>query len=441
MRDLPRNVHLLYASQGLMDVGMMGIAGVIENIFLLRPGFGAEFIGLAWAASMLGMVVTSVPAGEIGSRITMRRAMLIGMSLSALLYCAYSLAWLLPAEMRGGWILAVSLLKGASFSLIMVNCTPLLMGSCAPGESTHAFSVLSALATASAFVGALLGGLLPGLFARLLGEGAGDAAPYGLSLLVGAALFVPGALLLLLTREPSAGGEPARQASEEPATSFGATPPAAEPSADGRPMMLIAIMSVVALLCWLGQGTLIVFWNLYLDEALSVPTSLIGTLSAISHLVVIPAALITPLLARRLGNPRAYAVSILATAACMLPLAWATGWLAAGAGFIIATAMLAVAMPAISVTQQSLVSPRWRGRMSGATSTSATLGLGIAALGGGYAVASIGFRPLFLASAAIILASVVIFWAWFSRRAKEPAVGEIPRQSLDALEGDAGGAG
>ncbi len=413
VRALNRNVRLLLAAQGLSWLGGAGMFYVLANLYLLRLGFSTEYIGLANALMMLGMAAVSLPAGELGRRPTTRLAIAIGLGAYAATYMALALAWLLPPTLRPGWLLLQFLLGGLTYSVAYVNMPPFLMGSTAGADRAHAFSLFSAITTASGFLGALLGGLLPGLVARTLGVTLADPAPYGVCLLVAALFFVPATLLLLPAREPQV-DQTAEADSPEDA-------PRTSPE-NRSPVKLIGLMSVVMLIYWLGRGPIYNFWNVYFDSTLRLSTALIGSLSAIAQLVGIPAALAAPLLMGHLGNVRAFALPALLTAACVAFLALASSWQAAGVGYIALATLSSLSAPAISVVHQSIVAGRWRGTMSGAVSTAATLGLGATALASGYVIAAAGYRPLFLLAAAFLAVAALLFWAWFGRGVVAPAV-------------------
>ncbi|MGQ9555826.1 MAG: MFS transporter [Anaerolineae bacterium] len=407
VRGFNRNVRLLFVAKALLWLGGYGMWMVLFNLYLLRLGFGPEFIGLANACGLLGEAAIALPSSEIGRRCTSRRAMILGQVVCLVSFAALGFAWLLPHELRAGWLLVNCLLSSLGIAITLVNMTPFLMGATSREECNHAFSVFSAITTASGFLGALVGGLLPGLFASLMGETLAQPGPYGMALFVAALFLIPSTFALVAAQEPRAEGT---CATAEPKPE-----PAGGRFYERAPYGLIALMTLAVLVRTLGDGTASIFWNVYFDEGLHLPTALIGTISAVGQLVAIPVALGTPLLAARFGNARTYALSVLGMALCILPLAFAPTWQVAAAGFVGMMALFSVAMPAATVYQQSLVPLRWRATMSGAVSMAFTLGWGITALAGGYVIETLGYRSLFLGGAAIVTLSVALFWLWFGR--------------------------
>jgi predicted MFS family arabinose efflux permease len=97
----------------------------------------------------------------------------------------------------------------------------------------------------------------------------------------------------------------------------------------------------------------------------------------------------------------------------LLPLALISHWGAVGLGFMGVAALASIARPAITVTQQEIVSPIWWAAMSGATTMAAGLSWSAVAFGGGYVITALGYRSLFLIGAGLTAAGALLFWAYF----------------------------
>lgn len=402
IRLFRRDARLAFATGALLWFSVFGVYSVLFNLYVLRLGFGPEFVGLVNAGGLLSGALFSLPAGELGRRWGSRKAMIAGLVLAVIGHGLVPLAGALPEAVRPVWVL-VTYFAGClgALAVYMVNVTPYLMGVTAPHQHNHAFSLLSAIPTAAAFLGALAGGLLPGLFASLTSSTQDSPGPYGLSLLLAALLLIPAVIAAARAGDPVVD----THADVE-------RPGSASPAA---PFALMATLAALLFVRACGQGTTRVFFNVYLDDGLGTPTALIGTLSAISQLVAIPAALMVPFFAGRWGNARTYVVTVLGMAASLLPLALWPRWEAAALGYLGSTVFFAIASPAITVFSQSLVPPRWRPTMEGTVMMSVNLGRAAMAFGGGYIVASSGYSTLFLVGAVFMVAGATLFWAYFRR--------------------------
>lgn len=95
-------------------------------------------------------------------------------------------------------------------------------------------------------------------------------------------------------------------------------------------------------------------------------------------------------------------------------------WAAAGIGRIgyqLATAMW---IPVLQVFQMELVDAEWRALTYGITSMAMGLGFGTLSLAGGYIIAALGYRSVFLVGAGLELVAAVVLWA-ILRKQKQSA--------------------
>jgi MFS family permease len=419
LRRLGRDVRLFLLTAALVGFTLFGgISSVLQNLFLLRLGYGPEFIGLFISSGMFALALVCLPAGVLGARWGSRRSMMVGLTVAAAGSGMVALAELLPLGVRAAWLVTSNIVASSGQALYIVNTSPFLMARVGPGERAHAFSAQGALWPLAAFAGSLAGGVLPGLLAGPLGAGLDNPAPYRATLLISAALLLLGVLALAAVKEApeAAQGEELPTAQLSPA-----------------PLRAIVLVSLVALLQVSGEGLARNFVNVYLDTRLDVPTAQIGTLLAVAQLAAAPAALATPLLAARWGHRRTFACAALAMGLSMLPLALVPHWGAAGLGFVGVMALASISRPAIMVFQMELVQPRWRPTMAAATTMAVGLSWAGLALGAGFIITALGFTALFLIGAGLTLAGVALFWLCFRRI--DPALEPRPALVVPVSDG------
>ena len=397
LRLFNRDVRLYLITAALLGFTVIGgIYPVLLNLYLLRLGYGPEFIGLVNAAFMLAFGGFCLPAGALGGRWGIRRMMTAGLCLTVAGCGLLPLAEFTPTALQAGWILGSYLLVGLGGALYVVNSNPFLMGTTRSEERNHAFSVQTALWPLAGFAGSLVGGLLPGLLATVLALSLDNPAPYRYPLLIAAMALIPAVVVMSATR----GIDSAH--TEETVTEAGPAP-----------YGLIALMALVVLLQVAGEGAARTFFNVYLDAGLHVPTAQIGVLSAAGQLLAVPAALAAPLLMARWGKERTFVLGSLGIALSLLPLALISHWGAAGLGFMGMMALVSIARPANTIYHQEIVSPGWRSAMSGATTMAAGLSWSAMAFGGGYLITALGYRSLFLTGAGLTVAGALLFWGYF----------------------------
>lgn len=393
LRDFNRDVRLYLVTTMLIGLTVDGgVYTVLFNLYLLRLGYGPEFVGLVNGSGMLVFALCCLPAGTLSGRWGNRRMMIVGLTLLTIGCGLLPFAELHTGNWQAGWLFITWCFAFIGFAMYFVNTAPFVMTVIHQSERNHVFSVQAAVWSLAGFAGSLIGGFLPGLFAIYLGVSLDQPAPYRYSLLVASLLLIPSVLAIVGTRE-------------------GHTQPIKERQAKGEasPLRLIAFLTLVRLLVVTGVGTLFTFFNVYMDAGLQISTVHIGVLSAVGRLLSIPTALIVPLLTVRWGSGRTAAWASLGTAFSMLPLALISHWGAAGLGYIGTIALTSIRYPAFLVYTMERVSPGWRGTMSGAGEMASGLSFSAMALGGGYIIAAFGYRSFFLTGASLTVIGTLSF--------------------------------
>jgi MFS family permease len=393
LRDFNRDVRLYLITTMLIGLTVDGgVYTVLFNLYLLRLGYGPEFIGLVNGSGMLLFALFCLPAGTLSGRLGNRRMMIGGLSLLLIGCGLLPFAELHTGNWRAGWLFITWCFAFIGFAVYFVNTAPFAMKVAHQSERNHVFSVQAALWSLAGFAGSLIGGFLPGIFAMYLGVSLDQPAPYRYSLLAASLLLIPSVLAIGATREVHAQSTTERQIKGEPS-----------------PLRLIAFLTLVRLLVVTGVGTLFIFFNVYMDAGLHISTVHIGVLSALGRLLSIPTALIVPLLTRRWGNGRTAAWASLGTAVSMLPLILVSHWSAAGLGFIGVLALTSIRYPTFLVYTMEVVPPARRGTMSGAGEMASGLSFSSMALGGGYIIEALGYRSLFLTGASLTVIGTLSF--------------------------------
>jgi MFS family permease len=413
LRLFSRDLRLFLVAAALVGFAWDGVRAVLMNLWLLRLGYGPDFVGLVNAVGAFAFAILCLPAGALGTRWGSRNMLIAGMGLLAAGSWLMPLAEFLAGDWQAGCVLLASILIHAGLSLYLVNGLPFMMGATNLRDRNHAFSVHLAIAPLAAFVGSLIAGALPALFAELLGVPVTDAAVYRYPLWLGALLLTPGVFVLLRTRA----------ATVQPVKTPEASPPGSP--AERPPYGLMLMMALIMALRFAGRGSVFTFFNVYLDDALAAPTSLVGALAAGAQLLSVPAALVAPLLVGRWGNPRVIVWGMVGIAASTIPLALVPHWTAAGFGFVSSTAFFIVSAGPMRVFSQELVAPRWQATMASAFMMGPGLSYALVSLVGGFAIMSVGYQTVFLVSALLAFAAGLLFWFWF----RVPR-GEMARQPV-----------
>jgi MFS family permease len=401
LRLLGRDVYLYLLAAFLVGLTVYGgIFTVLLNLYLLRLGYGTEFVGLLNATGRFAFAAFCLPAGALGTRWSSRRMMIAGTGLAVAGFGSLPFAEFVSAVLQAGWLLATYTIAWLGLALYFVNSIPFLMNATGAGEHTHAFSVRTALGPLAGFAGSLVGGLLPASLSEALGISLDQPTPYGYTMFIAALLLIAAPLILLSTREPSAKWMEGRAVEAGSLGGLGRT----------APYGLIALVSLIGFLRCAGSGATTTFFNVYLDSELNAPAAMIGTLVAIGKLAAGAAALALPLLVRLWGTRRAVILGSAGVVLSLLPLAFIPHWVAAGSGFMSLMALYTIASLSFTVYSQEAVAPGWRAAMSGATNMAAELSGAVMSVGGGYAIVALGYRDFFLIGAGLTTMGTLVFW-------------------------------
>jgi MFS family permease len=407
MTDLRRALRLLHPDvrkyllvAALIGISYMGFQTVLFNLFLLRMGYGTDFIGISNGGMALAFAVCSLPAGALGNRFGPRRVTMAGVFCLTVGSILVAFAGLLPGTGRDLWIVATRVLAGIGFALHMVNAFPYLVAATGPAERPHAFALLTAMPPMAGFAGAIVSGLLPEWVAGMLGLPLTDPTPFALLLALSGVVLVPGILAQMKTQERPVARPPPRTRARGGDAAHGI-------------VLVILFLGLTALLRMAGESAARNFVNVYLEVELGQTPARIGLLVAFGQLVAGPAALAGPMVAARTGKVAAIAVSTLISAVSLAAMAVIPHWAVAGLGFILALGTRSMTQSMASVLHMEIVPAHWRGVTSAVVAMSMGTGFTSMAFAGGYLIPAFGFGGLYGLAAAVVASSAAVFWLYF----------------------------
>jgi MFS family permease len=397
LRLFNRNIRFFLLAAAVHGFVFFGIYALLLNLYLLRLGYVSKFIGLVNGIGPLMLAVFSLPAGLVSGRWGSRRVMLWSYFVLAVSFGLTPLSEILPETLRQVWIVVTYAGGWIGGAFAIVNFAPYLMAWTGEQERSYAFALQSAAFPVAGFLGSLIGGALPNLFAMLADLTLDSPHPYRNALLVAAVVELMAVWAI-------------RQTAEIPETNTTTT--SQTTSHIPPPYRLMFLFALVSLLTVGGEWTMRVYFNVYLDSELTVPTALIGALSAGALLMGL-AAFLSPQAAARWGRNRLILTALFCYPVAFLPLIFIPHWLAVGLGYMLLIATVSIMTPTYLVFSQSSVEPQWRTAVSSAISMSIGLGIALTSLTGGSIIASYSFQTLFIIGAIAPLIGAIIFWYFF----------------------------
>lgn len=395
-----REVWQLSLATGLINAGYLSMMGLLKTIFVLRLGYGADFVGTLMAAGSLSFALSSLLGGVLGGRFGARRAMIVGAAVIAGGMAFLPLTEFVPRSVQPFWPALVQVVTSAGWAWVAVNLVPALMAFSRPENRKGAYGLKEAGAGLGMFSGAIVGGLLPGLFAGAFGLSLETAAPYRYALIV-ATLVAAAALIpaLRLADVPRTG---------QATTHVHASAAALRPFA---PLILAALLNHAAV------ASVRVFYPAYLDRVFALPTSLIGVIASVGTLLAVGGSLAGPRLIGGRSSGFGMMIASAGMAASLLLLGLFDDWRLAGLGTVGTLALMGLWTLAYQVLQMEMAEPSQRSLVAGVGWTGMSTGFTLMSFGGGQIVAAHGYRPMFLLGAGLSATSALLMWR-LSRRAQ-----------------------
>ena len=394
LRLIGRDAWLAMPTRATHQLSWYGVSAVTLNLYLLRLGYGPEFIGLLYSVGALSYALLSPLIGVLARRRSGRSMMIIGKAVEVLGYLPMTLA---AGPWRSAWILGGVVVMGLGAAIALVNYAPYLVAVTGVAERDQAFAASAAIVPLAGVAGSLLGGVLPGVFAATLGMAQADPAPYRYTVLLGGLLELVAIPLMLRARDV-----PAPQAA-----------PTGGERASRFPMGIIGVAVLVVALMWVPYGMVNIFLNVYMDRSLEAPSALIGAWLAVGQALMVLGALTIPWWVRRWGRFGSIVATLGIPALGFVLLALVPQVTVAGASQALAKAAAGIAMTILTVYGLEAVAPEWRTMMSGAMNLAVGFGYSAIALVGGYVIVGWGYAALFVGGVAAAAASSVLFWAYF----------------------------
>ena len=409
---IPRAIRAFSPQARLFFVVIVGLAFVVDgvynvllNLYLLRLGYGTEFIGLVNAAGLLAFAFTSLPAGILGSRYSVTGLMKFGAVLSLIGGTLLTLTEAIPAGLQEGWLVFQYALMLGGFAFFFVNGAPFLINVVDNAYKHHAFALKTAHWSLAGFAGSLVGGILPGIIANMNGATLDDPAPYRLTLTLATVVLALSTLLIMRIR-------PLQPRIKRGLAESDSSAAHERMSWTASLITLIVIMTLIRLFQVAGSATALVYFNVYMDQHLALPTVMIGAIAAFGRLMGVPAALLTPWLVRRWGNVNVIIGASLIASLSLVPMALVEHWLAAAIGFVFSLAMMSIRYTSFVVYILDLVPRAQQAVMAGSGEMAAGLSFAVMALGGGIILSLFAFRDLFLLGALLSFIGTATFWLY-----------------------------
>jgi predicted MFS family arabinose efflux permease len=271
-KGLNKQFWTFFAASFLFDLGMY-IFFLLYNLYLLDRGFPEKFLGLIASASALGSIAGTIPAGILAQRFGLRKALLVCMISTPLLF---ALRALLSGQ---AMLLAMAFLGGFAVTIWAVCISPAISQVTNERSRPFGFSIIFSSGIAIGILGGQIGGRLPGWLTHLRVLSVATH-PKQAALLVACILVGLAALPIFRLTLPSAH--------------------VGEKKFYPRNPFLLRFLPAIAL--WgLAIGAFDPFFNVYFSQYLHMPVKQIGAVYSDAHIAEVLAILASPFIFRKFG--------------------------------------------------------------------------------------------------------------------------------------------
>jgi MFS family permease len=350
-----RNVYLVFISSFIFGFILFGgLYQVLVNLFLIRMGYGTEFIGLVNGLCLLFLSLGSLCASVLGLRFSGLSLLRFGFVFFFVGIVLFPLAIYLPEFWQSTWLICTYCLVGFMAAIFMVFLNPLVMASTTEAERNDVFSYQMAFMPLGGFFGSSFGGFFTDYFNVVYALPLTAPEPYVYTMLIGSSMMVVGVVAVFYLRPVDA----LTQGPEKRGSSHSSK------DQDPFPLKIILLISIVITFRIAGEMSVRNFANVYLDTDLSVSPARISYIYSIAQLFAIPAPLIAPRLMNRFGRGQIFNWATMGVAGCVVAISMAQNWIAVAFTYVILLALAQLARPAITIISMQSVTPRWRPSMS-----------------------------------------------------------------------------
>jgi MFS family permease len=400
-----RDIRLILSVSAILAFTVDGVFPVVFNLYILRMGYGPEFVGTVNSIALVAFALSSLMAGTLGMRYGARPVLILGVIIGGLATAALTLSDLMPRSLQPPWLIVMFSLLYLGAAFFFVNAAPALVSVTTGAERSRVISIQSALNNLLAFVGGPVAGFVPLALVALLGWSTHAPATYRVPLIISAGFFVVAALLILRVHV-----HPLESDDTQPEARSTARPGA--PAVGVSFLSVLLVLSLIRFLTSFGIGAGLTFFNVYMDDALGVSTATIGIIIAVSHLLSVFSALTVPRIVARWGAANGAVAGSLAAGLTLLPMAIIPFWPIAGLSFITMGAISSIRYNTFFVYMMEATAPRYRTTMAGAGEFSGGMGFAIVSLVGGFTIVNLGYGALFVGAGLATMLGGTILWLY-----------------------------
>lgn len=372
-----------------------GIYGVIFNLYILRLGFGEDFLGLILSISATSTGLFSIPAAFVCDRLGRKRTLLLSSVLSAIslffLYNTTTPELLVLFSLASGMASALGLVTGSTF--LLENSTT--------EERMYLFSMSSLIYTFSLLSGNMLGGFLPDILADLISAQSGSAISYRLTLYVSLIATMASLLPLAYVAEKNSKENNGIRGQLHIYRSIFKS-------------KVVRQMTLFYCLYGIGWGTSLPYFNVYFDTVLGASANQIGIFFSLSQIFMILGYFLVPVLTERTGKVRLVSIVQILSIPFLLMFVLTNNLLIAVIGFVMRYMLMNMANPILNSFKLEIVQPEERSMINSIMWMACYTFVGVGNYTGGLMMAAGDSRMPFMVTGVFYAVTAIFYYVCFN---------------------------
>ncbi len=391
---------LLFLCHSLFfHIGLLGIADILLNFYLVSIGIDAETIGLLQSLPRLSGFMIGLPIGWVANRVGNRRLIALSTGGIALSVAATAFTQALP-------ILVISrFCWGACFGANQVVKPPFMVTLTDRSEHTAQFSYHNLVSMLAVSIGSALGGFLPILVSELVAiEGVTGVRPEEMPLayqggIVIAALAIMFSILPVLALR----GDPASSVATEARKRL---------SLRSVPWRKILRLTFPLFVFGISGGLTFPFFNLFFRDVFGITDSAVGSVIGLGWLVMGIMPMLNPYWEARMGRAGALSALMVASAIAFVGLSLSGALLVAVVFYVLAIGIRNTMQPLFQPLLMDSLHEDYRNLASSAGLVMWNLGWFGSTLSFGFLQATLGYRNIMLVVAFfVVMNGLSIRWS------------------------------
>lgn len=398
IKGFSRNAQLYLICIALGQISF-GAYSVTYNLYLRSLGYSVSTIGVLVFVETLASGLASLPAGIFSDRFGRRRSLYYAIILSGLAaFGQISFTQTLPL------LLFFNFMRGTSNTLKNISQSPFLMENSKAEERVHLFSTNQALSTMASVLGNTLGGALPALLLTqsFINGLEINALRWTLGISIG--FYFLAAIPVYFIKESKHDYKPRPALAEIRST-----------LKSERVRHLACFQGMIGL----GAGMVIPFFNVFLRDQLGATPAQVGSIMAMSSIVLTVGVLLSPILAERLGRVRAVSITQMLSIPFLLSAGYVPNLRIVAVAFWLRMALMNMSSPISGTFAMEMLDPRQRATANSLVNMTSQVMRAIAGALGGFMMDRFGLSSPYILTAAIYFTATLYYRKHFTKVEQE----------------------